>query len=103
MQQLASPQTRARAEHEHSTAESLATFTQLFAIGAAIFYTTLATATVIAAPELIEYAVAWAFWFIVMVAAAATFFVGRYMNARSATAANSASTEQSRRMRRWLK
>jgi hypothetical protein len=103
MQQLAPPQTHTRARHEHSTGRSLATFTQLFAIGAAIFYTALAAATVIAAPELIEYAIAWALWFIVMVAAAATFFAGRHMNALSSRAAHPGSTEQSRRMRRWLK
>jgi low affinity Fe/Cu permease len=99
---LAQPQTHTRTRHEHATGRSLATLTQLFAIGAAIFYTALAAATVIAAPELVEYAMTWALWFIVMVAAATTFVAGRHMNTLTSRTARPASTRQSRRMRRWL-
>ncbi len=81
----------------------MAKFTKQFAIGAAVFYTLLFAAAVVALPELIGSTVAWALWLIVMAAAATTFAAGQHMDDGSQPLPHAASTGQSHRMRHWLK
>ncbi len=103
MQHTATPRIRTSADYARSVSRSTAKFTRRFAIGAAIFYTLLFAAAVVALPELIGYAVAWTLWLIVMAAAAATYAAGQHMNNESQRAGHTASTAQSHRMRHWLK
>ncbi len=103
MQQIATPQASARTTTRRSVRWSTTKFTQRFAIGAAVFYTLLFLAALVATPELAGYAVAWSLWIIVMVAAATTYAAGRSMRSESVPTGYVQPSAQSHRMRRWLK
>jgi hypothetical protein len=103
MQHTATPSIRTSADHPRSANKSPATFTKRFAIGAAIFYTLLFVAAVVALPELIWSLVAWSLWVIVMIASAATYAAGQHMKNESNGIGGSTSALQSHRMRHWLK
>lgn len=103
MQHTATPRIRTSADHARSANRSPATFTKRFAVGAAVFYTVLFTAAIVALPELIGSLVAWTLWVIVMLASAATYAAGQHTENESKGIGHSASALQSHRMRHWLK
>jgi glucan phosphoethanolaminetransferase (alkaline phosphatase superfamily) len=103
MQNTATPSIHTSTDYARSANRSTATFTKRFAIGAAIFYTLLFAAAVVALPELIGSLVAWTLWVIVMVASAVSYAAGQYMKNESKGIGHSASALQSHRMRHWLK
>ena len=103
MQNTATPRIHTSSDYARSGKRSPATFTKRFAIGAAISYTLLFAAAVVALPELLGALVAWTLWVIVLVASAATYAAGQHMKNESEGIGLSASALQSHRMRHWLK